>query len=137
MLDLRIAKPCGESWAVMAGDERVRHCAHCDHAVYDVSRMTEAEIEELVRRTEGRFCARVYRRPDGRIMTADCPRPEPRVRRRRTLAVAAAFGLATMVSSGCMGSTGGTPTFDASRSATNAEKPLIGRTGKPPEAFSP
>ena len=104
MLNIQIAKPCGEAWSGMAGDDRVRHCGVCRKNVYNVARMTETEIAAMITETEGRFCARVYRRADGRILTADCPQG---VRRRRTLRVRAAFGLVTaLLSAGCMGSTG-------------------------------
>ena len=86
MLDIRIAKPCNQTWTAMKGDDQVRHCGACRKNVYNISEMTEAEVEALVHRTEGRFCARVYRRTDGRILTADCPRGVAAVRRKRTLA---------------------------------------------------
>ena len=91
MLDIRIAKPCDQTWTAMKGDERVRHCGACRKNVYNIAAMTEAEVEALIRRTEGHFCARVYRRTDGRVLTADCPRGVAAVRRRRTLAVTAAM----------------------------------------------
>ncbi len=91
MLDIRIAKPCGQTWTAMKGDEQVRHCGACRKNVYNIAEMTEKEIEALIRRTEGHFCARIYRRTDGRVLTADCPRGLAAVRRKRTLAVGAAI----------------------------------------------
>lgn len=90
MLDLKIAKPCDQSWTAMKGDERVRHCGRCDHDVYNISEMTEAEVEALIVRTEGKFCARLYRRTDNRVMTKDCPKGVAATRRRGVLALAAA-----------------------------------------------
>ncbi len=90
MLDLKIAKPCDQSWTAMKGDERVRHCQRCDHNVYNIAEMSEKEVEVLIRRTEGKFCARIYRRTDNRVMTRDCPRGVAVVRRRVALAVTAA-----------------------------------------------
>lgn len=87
MLELRIAKPCDQAWAEMAGDERTRHCAVCRKSVFNVAEMSEAEVEALIRRTEGRFCARVYRRADGTVMTRDCPKGVAGVRRRVALAL--------------------------------------------------
>lgn len=89
MLELRIAKPCDQTWTAMRGDDRVRHCSRCDKNVYNVSEMTEAEVEALIQRTEGRFCARLYRRTDNRVMTKDCPRGVAAVRRKRALALTA------------------------------------------------
>ena len=94
MLDLKIAKPCDQSWTAMKGDERVRHCQRCDHNVYNIAEMSEREVEELIRRTEGKFCARIYRRTDNRVMTRDCPRGVAAVRRRVATGVLAACAAA-------------------------------------------
>ena len=91
MIEIRIAKPCDQTWTAMKGDAQVRHCLGCRKNVYNIAEMTELEVAELVRRTEGKFCARIYRRTDGRVLTKDCPRGVARVRRRRTLAVTAAM----------------------------------------------
>ncbi|HXT01319.1 MAG TPA: hypothetical protein VN915_11635 [Elusimicrobiota bacterium] len=71
--ELRIASPCSVSWASMTGDDRVRACAQCRLSVYNVSEMTRAEAEALIREKEGRLCVRIYRRADGTILTRDCP----------------------------------------------------------------
>ena len=71
--NLRIASPCNESWERMVGDERVRHCDSCQRNVYNLSEMTRKEVEELVLRTEGKMCTRMYRRLDGTVLTRDCP----------------------------------------------------------------
>ena len=70
---LRIASPCPADWAAMAGDDRSRFCATCEKHVYDFSRMTAAEGLALIREKEGQVCARLWRRPDGTVITADCP----------------------------------------------------------------
>ncbi len=72
--NIRIASPCPASWEQMAGDDRTRHCTECNLKVYNFSAMTEREIEELLLRSEGRVCGRLYRRKDGTILTQDCPR---------------------------------------------------------------
>ena len=72
-LKLKVASPCHESWERMQGDDRVRHCAECDLNVYNISAMTQAEAMELVSTHEGRLCGRLYRRPDGTVITKDCP----------------------------------------------------------------
>lgn len=66
----------------MTGDERARFCGQCQKHVYNLSAMTRAQIEALVRETEGRFCGRFYRRADGRMLTADCPTGQRRRRDR-------------------------------------------------------
>lgn len=70
---LRIAVPCQAGWEGMAGDERVRHCALCSLNVYNFAEMTRDEVRDLLMRTEGRVCARLYRRADGTVLTRDCP----------------------------------------------------------------
>lgn len=70
--DLRIASPCGERWERMRGDARSRVCDRCELRVYNLVEFSREEIQELIVRTEGRLCARIYRRRDGRIMTRDC-----------------------------------------------------------------
>ena len=57
----------------MSGDDKVRFCGLCNLNVYNISAMTGAEAEQLIVRTEGRLCAKLYRRTDGTIITADCP----------------------------------------------------------------
>lgn len=71
--NIRIASPCHARWNDMDGDERARFCGRCSRHVFNLSALTRAEIETLVREKEGKFCGRFYRRADGRMLTADCP----------------------------------------------------------------
>jgi len=87
---LRIAEPCQAGWEGMAGDERVRHCTLCSLNVYNFAEMTRDEVRALILRTEGRVCARLYRRADGTVITRDCP-TGMRAMRRRASRVAAAL----------------------------------------------
>jgi hypothetical protein len=70
---LRIATPCSASWADMPGDEKVRHCPQCELDVYNFSAMTPEEINQIVSARTGRLCARFHRRPDGTMLTQNCP----------------------------------------------------------------
>src|SRR2546423_11096073 len=70
---IRIATPCHASWDAMDGDERTRHCGACRLNVYNLSEMSRTDAEELVRKTEGRLCIRMYQRADGTVITRDCP----------------------------------------------------------------
>jgi hypothetical protein len=88
---LRVASPCPASWEAMEGDGRVRFCRSCELHVYNLSAMTRAEAEALVARTEGRLCARLYRRADGTVLTSDCPRGLAAARRRVARAAGAAL----------------------------------------------
>src|SRR6478735_837615 len=92
--DVRVASPCRASWSQMKGDDRVRFCGHCKKNVYDFSRLTEVEIRSLLAR-DGRLCARLWRRSDGKLLTADCPVGLARARARVVASVltAASFFL--------------------------------------------
>ena len=74
MLDrVSIASPCPANWDSMPGTDQVRHCSQCNQNVYNLSAMTRRQAEKLLRETEGRLCARLYRRADGTILTENCP----------------------------------------------------------------
>jgi carboxypeptidase family protein len=69
----RIATPCSASWAEMQGNNKVRHCRQCELDVYNFSAMTSLEINQIVAARTGRLCARFYQRPDGTMLTENCP----------------------------------------------------------------
>jgi hypothetical protein len=75
----------------MRGDERVRFCAQCSLNVYNLSDMTRREAEGLLARAEGRLCVRFYRRPDGTILTSNCPVGLRAIKRRVSKTVSAAL----------------------------------------------
>jgi hypothetical protein len=70
---LTIRTPCTVSWHGMEGNERVRFCNECKPPVYNFSQLTRSEIEALLGSHPDHLCARLYRRPDGNIMTKECP----------------------------------------------------------------
>src|SRR5438045_4063768 len=86
---VRIAAPCPAEWEKMAGDDRIRHCSECNLNVYNLSAMTEIEIQRLLAKSTGRVCARFYRRADGTMLTQDCPRGIRAVVRRASRAAVA------------------------------------------------
>ena len=112
----QIASPCHVRWEDMDGDGRVRHCAQCDLKVHNLAGLTEAEAEALLRASfdpdggrGARFCAMIYRRPDGTIITADCPvgLGALRVRTRRAGArIAGALGLSGLAATLAAGAAG-------------------------------
>lgn len=68
-----IPVPCEVPWSDMHGDARTRHCDQCKQNVYDVSELSRAEALALLGEADTKPpCLRVFRRPDGRVMTADC-----------------------------------------------------------------
>ena len=97
-----IASPCTVPWDSMTGDDAKRFCGQCRLHVHDFSQMTRAEIGDLLRKTDGNVCKRIWRRPDGRMITKDCGRVlEAAKRRVRALASAFAGLLAAIGVGGC------------------------------------
>jgi hypothetical protein len=98
--NLKIASPCHVAWESMQNlnDEgSVRHCNKCDLNVYNISEMTSAKARALIEKNEGSLCVRMYKRPDGTLITADCPVGVKRKRRRMALlgaGLAASFAFA-------------------------------------------
>jgi ankyrin repeat protein len=91
---LQIGGPCSAEWGSMAGNERVRFCAHCSRHVHSLSEITPAQASELVRRSGGRLCLRVERDPGGVPRTRKLAEPLYQIRRRVSRLAAGAFGAA-------------------------------------------
>lgn len=91
--NLKVASPCSADWNAMAGDDRKRFCGECKLNVYNLSGMTRYDAEHLLRLSEGRLCIRYFQRPDGTILTKDCPIGWARVKQRVSVFAAAAFSL--------------------------------------------
>lgn len=66
-----IESPCHESWEGMTGDDRQRHCGRCRKNVYNLSELTEREALTLIGAGKP-LCLRLYRRPDGSVLTKEC-----------------------------------------------------------------
>lgn len=99
---VRVAAPCNARWEDMEGDERKRFCGQCRKNVFNFSAMTGLEVEALLRQTDGRICGRFYRRPDGRMLTTDCPAGVQRRRRNRLARFGSAFvAMVTFFLTGC------------------------------------
>ena len=122
-----IPTPCPMSWDAMRGDSRTRFCDRCRQAVHDVSALTRAEALRLLSAADTP-CLRLYRRPDGRVLTADCATRRERAWKwldRRSAWAAALFALVFFVGCdskpGCvMGRMPAPPTSEAERAATEA-----------------
>ena len=103
---LRIATPCPISWEQMTGDNRVRFCDHCRLNVYNISELSSIEAETLIASTEGRLCARLFRRADGTVLTKDCPVGLRALRRRVAKRTAAIFAAIVSLSGVALGQHG-------------------------------
>jgi hypothetical protein len=78
----------------MAGNDRVRFCAHCRLHVHNLSEITPTQAMELVRRSGGRLCLRIERDPGGAPRTRTHAEPLYQIRRRVSRLAAGAFGAA-------------------------------------------
>ncbi|MCA9256287.1 MAG: hypothetical protein KDA33_11655 [Phycisphaerales bacterium] len=127
--DIRIAAPCPAEWGDMRGDDRVRHCDHCDKRVYNIADMTRKDALALLTHDGEIPCIRIHRRTDGTVLTSDCPVGQRlRLRARKWVAaVAGLFGVTLGASGGCimMGAPCEEPNVSSSESR-NAEV----RTGR-------
>jgi hypothetical protein len=68
--DMQIAQSCSTDWQGMTGDENKRFCHECNKNVYNISTMSRGEVEDLIRGTGGKFCARIIRDVNGSVITA-------------------------------------------------------------------
>jgi hypothetical protein len=89
--NIRIATPCPVGWEQMEGDARVRLCESCNLHVYNIAEMSRTDAKVLFANTEGRICARLFRRADGTIITRDCPVGLRAIRRRVAKTATAVF----------------------------------------------
>lgn len=71
--NIRVANPCHADWDKMEGDDRVRFCGSCEKSVYNLSSMSKADAERLIAQKAGKLCVQYYQRPDGTIITDNCP----------------------------------------------------------------
>jgi hypothetical protein len=97
---VEIASPCKADWSKMTGDERVRFCGLCRLNVYNLSGMKRAEAEELLKKSEGKVCVRLWKRADGTVLTQDCPFAVKVARRVKRVAIVAASALAAAIGIG-------------------------------------
>lgn len=81
---IQVASPCPARWEDMQGDDVTRFCSQCNLHVHNISGMTAPQAEAFLQQAlpRGRVCARFYRRPDGTILTQDCPVGFARLRQR-------------------------------------------------------
>lgn len=99
---IRIPEPCHEDWNAMHPRTGGRHCDRCAHTVLDLTRATDAELIDLVRRDAMPRCARFHQSQLDRVIVAqDGQGPN--------LLAAAAAGAALLLSTPDAGAQQGRP----------------------------
>ncbi len=70
---LRVGSPCPVSNFEQNADQSKEgwFCKECVKPVYDLAKLSRREIDALINRTDGHFCAAISRRADGSIITND------------------------------------------------------------------
>ncbi|MCA9256868.1 MAG: hypothetical protein KDA33_14565 [Phycisphaerales bacterium] len=105
----RVASPCNVPWSSMKGDDRVRFCGVCEKQVFNLIGMSDDDVTALIIEKQGKLCVQAYQRPDGTLLTSDCPvglRAARKKLARAVAALAACFGmLLTATTFGVVGRT--------------------------------
>jgi hypothetical protein len=104
---LKVASPCNANWDAMTGDEAIRFCGLCKKNVYQISNMTNDQVEELLADAGEKKCGRFYQRKDGTLVTADCSVGLKRKRRKQAVIGASAGFLSVL--GVALSSVGGAP----------------------------
>lgn len=92
-----IETPCSMSWDSMTGDERARLCGACSKNVYNISDMTKKEANVFLAQKGTTQCMTFYRRPDGTILTDNCPRVLRKLRDRGRMVARLAAGVLALL----------------------------------------
>jgi hypothetical protein len=69
----KTVRSCPFSWTETSSSERFKHCSKCQSTVYNLDGMEFAEAENLIFKRENRKKFVLFKRPDGKFMTSDCP----------------------------------------------------------------
>lgn len=56
---LTLNRPCDEKWENMTPNERGSFCDSCSKNVIDFTRLSQLEISEIMKNSDGNICARV------------------------------------------------------------------------------
>ena len=76
-----IKTPCSVGWENMEGDDKVRFCQQCKLNVHNLSNMTDKEAANILTANKTkRLCVFMRKRPDGSIITDNCPEKLKKIR---------------------------------------------------------
>jgi hypothetical protein len=92
LTSLPLAEACGVEWDDMLGNGRVRRCAKCRKQVFNISGLSLADAEVLVRGRLERDGGPLHRRSDGGVVAGACARG----RWRRPMRRATTIGLGVL-----------------------------------------
>ena len=59
---LTLNKPCDEKWENMTPDEKGSFCDSCSKNVIDFTKLTQLEISEIMKKSDGNICARLTKK---------------------------------------------------------------------------
>ena len=71
--DLCIAAPCQFGWENMIGNDAKRFCGGCNLNVYNTSVISATQVQNILQMDPNQVCLRIHRRPDGTMITDECP----------------------------------------------------------------
>ena len=134
---ISIKTPCQKSWDEMQGDARTRFCTACSLHVHNLSALTRAEGESLVRARAaegGRLCVTYARRADGTVVTAGAP---ALARRERPWALRAVRAAALAASVPFLSSLAGVAALAGCRPASSDPEGDPGAPVAPPAPADP
>lgn len=77
---VKITTPCSVGWDSMEGDEKMRFCQQCKMNVHNLSIMSDKEAAKIIANKTSRTCVFFWQRPDGTIITDNCPEKLKRIR---------------------------------------------------------
>jgi hypothetical protein len=58
--DIYIPKPCHENWNKMKAHEKEKFCLHCSRKVYDFTKKSEEELNQILLLNKGNVCGSFY-----------------------------------------------------------------------------
>lgn len=76
----KTVKTCPWAWEDTGVQDKFRFCGECDNLIYDFTGMGKSEAEAIIFQRENRRKYTLYKREDGKFMTANCPQGAKKAR---------------------------------------------------------